>query len=523
LTSRTIGAVLQPVAAALERTALSPASVILAAVSGGPDSVALLHALTALRPHGNFKLKAAHLNHRLRGTEADRDENFVRKLCAELDVELLIGRTRRLTAKASNLEERAREIRYAFLNRLADRHRASLIAIAHQADDQAETVLMRLIRGAGARGLAAMAENGPGRLWRPLLMVRRPAIMAYLGAIGAAWITDSSNASRTILRNRIRLELLPLLERDYAPGLAGRLAELAEEMRALDEYVSQDAQVELERRSDGGRLAVDGFARLHPALANAVLRECLRGRLGDLRRISRDHIEMMRDLCRGANPSGHVVLPGGWQLRREYGFVHLERTTLAKRGCHHGAALAKPKAQRAQGAAESARRGQGQESASCVKIPGPDAKSSKPGLVKLKERGLTRIPDCGFTFESQLTERNSSELDPLPHDATEAIFDADQLAAALAVRVVRAGDRLEPHGLAGSRKVQDLFVDRKVPRLQRAAWPLVVAGDKILWIPGITRSRFALVTAASKKVRYLRAFSPARRAVTSLPENPLAC
>jgi tRNA(Ile)-lysidine synthase len=478
--------VLHPVAAALERTALSPASVILAAVSGGPDSVALLHALTALRPRWRFKLKAAHLNHRLRGAEADRDENFVRQLCAELDVELLIGRTRRLTATASNLEERAREIRYAFLNRLADPHGASLIAIAHQADDQAETVLMRLLRGAGATGLAAMAENGPGRVWRPLLMVRRPAIMAYLGAIGAAWITDSSNASRTILRNRIRLELLPLLEHDFAAGLAGRLAELAGEMRALDEYVSQVAQVELERRSDAGRLAVDGFALLHPALANAVLRECLRGRLGELRRISRDHIAMMRDLCRGANPSGHVILPGGWQLRREYGFVHVERRD-------------------------------------CVKIPGPRAKSATPHLIKLKERGLTRIAQCGFTFESRLTERDCRDLIAPPHDATEAIFDTDQLAAVLAVRVVRAGDRFEPHGLAGSRKIQDIFVDRKVPRLQRAAWPLIVADDKILWIPGIARSRTALVTAASRKIRHLRAFSPTRRAGTSLPENPTTC
>jgi tRNA(Ile)-lysidine synthase len=478
LSSRAIGAVLHPVTAALERVALAPHGVILVAVSGGADSVAMLHALAALRTRSGFTLIAAHLNHRLRGPEADRDENFVRELCAKLDVALMVERTSSLTVTTSNLEERARETRHAFLNRLAERHRAGLIALAHQADDQAETVLMRLLRGAGAAGLAAMGEKGPGRLWRPLLTVKRTAIIAYLGAIGTTWITDSSNVSRAVLRNRIRLDLLPLLERDFAPGVAGRLTELAGQMRALDEYVSNAAHAELAQRLKGGQLALEGFSRLHPALAHAVIRESVRERLGDLRRISRDHIGMMLELCQGMNPSGCVILPGGWRLRRKYGLARFEHT---KERC---------------------------------------VEPARPGLIKLKERGMTRVAQCDVTFHSRLSERSARRPIAPPRDATEAIFDADQLREVLAVRAVHPGDRLEPHGLAGSRKVQDLFVDRKVPRPLRAAWPLVVAGEKILWIPGIARSRTALVTASSINVRHLQAFPLTRIEGTSLLENP---
>ena len=468
--NRAIGAVLHPVAAAIARLALPPDSLILATLSGGPDSVAMLHALATLRTHHGFKLEVAHLNHRLRGAEADRDEAFVRELCARLGLALVVGRTRNLATTTANLEERARDTRHNFLLRLANQRHASFIALAHQADDQAETVLMRLLRGAGAAGLAAMAECGPGRLWRPLLAVKRSAILAYLDAIGATWVTDSTNASSAILRNRIRLDLLPMLEREFAPGLSTRLTELADEMRALDDYVSRAAQAELTRRLDGPRLGIEGFPQLHPALAGALLREFIRERLGSLRHLSRDHVETMRELCHQTNPSGSVVLPGGWHLRREYGFVRLERTDASNR-----------------------------------------TPSSTPRRVRLKESGMTRVSCCGFTFRSRLTGPTSDESIALPCDTTEAIFDVDQLEGALDVRVVRPGDRLAPHGLSGSRKVQDLFVDHKLPRRLRAAWPLVVAGEQIVWIPGIARSRTALVTSASKKVRHLRAFSSAWR------------
>ena len=184
-------------------------------------------------------------------------------MCARLGLELIVERAEGLDASISsaNLEERAREIRRDFLGRVADRVGAGYIALGHHRDDQAETVLMRLMRGAGAAGMAAMAEHGPGRLIRPMLSISRAEIRGYLDARATAFVEDSTNSSRDILRNRIRAELLPMLEREYAPGLGGRLVEVAAEMRSLDELVAAIAARELDAmRRRGGALDVAGFS-----------------------------------------------------------------------------------------------------------------------------------------------------------------------------------------------------------------------------------------------------------------------
>ena len=460
--SRKLTQLLSHVAAALDRCGISSEATLLLALSGGPDSVALLHALDALRSRRQFKLVAAHLNHRLRGAEADRDAAFVRRLCAARGIDLIVERATGLTRTAPNLEERARDLRYRFLHRIADRVGATHIAIAHHAGDQAETVLMRLLRGAGATGLAAMAEAGPGRLIRPLLRLTRPAIMDYLTALGAEWVTDSTNRSPAMLRNRIRLDLLPLIEREFAPGFQARLTALANEMSGLDRYISAAARQALEARRHGHGLELNDFSGLDPILADALLRAYLRDRLGDLRRITRRHIAAVVRLCRETNPSGRVNLPAGWQARREYQLL-----TIARAG-----ALA----------------------------------PLRSFAVKLKRSGSTAIAPIGFSFDAHLIGEapprspRREELDPM-----EALFDAAALTGDLTVRNFHPGDRIAPLGLRGTRKVQDVFVDRKLPRDRRARWPLVVAGGEIIWIPGMARSRHALVTPETREIQYLRA------------------
>src|ERR1700688_2222155 len=181
------------IAAALERAAIRPGATVLVALSGGADSVALLHSLIELRDRFEVRIVAAHLNHRIRAFESDRDENFVREMCARLGIELRVARARGLDADSANLEERARDARHRFLNRAADALGADFIALAHHADDQAETVLMRILRGAGIAGLAAMSERGPGRLVRPMLAAYRAEILSYLQARGISFVEDSSN------------------------------------------------------------------------------------------------------------------------------------------------------------------------------------------------------------------------------------------------------------------------------------------------------------------------------------------
>src|SRR5215469_4853192 len=277
---RTITAVESTVAGVLARLPSGAGNRLLVALSGGPDSVAALHILQRIRGRAGFQLAAAHLNHGIRGPESDRDERFVRELCGRLDIELVVERARGL--KPVNLEECARELRYEFLNRIADALKAQFIVLGHHQDDQAETVLLRLLRGAGITGMAAMAELGPGRLMRPLLSLDRVAILAYLAAIGAEYVVDSSNFEAKAVRNRVRAGLLPQLARDYSPGIARRLAELASEMREVGSFIEAEARRSLDRRliptvgmshNTSWRMDVRGFESISRAVARATLRE----------------------------------------------------------------------------------------------------------------------------------------------------------------------------------------------------------------------------------------------------------
>jgi tRNA(Ile)-lysidine synthase len=285
-------------------------------------------------------------------------------------------------------------------------------------------------------------------------------------------MTDETNSLANVMRNRIRHELLPLLEDRFVPGLSRRLIELADELRTLDDYVTGAACAELGHRCCDGRLDLRGFDQLAPALAQATLREFVRQRSGDLRAVSREHIRAMVKLCVETNPSGRVMLPGRRELRREYGMAVIE----------------------------SARTGS----------PAPSFR------VVLDLRGATMIDAAGFTFEAAIISQDALELDFVDGrwrragpgksvSMIEALFDADGLSSPLVVRNFSPGDRIAPLGMIGTRKVQDLLVDRKLARYRRSRWPLVTMADEVVWIPKIARSRTALVTADTRKVCHLRA------------------
>jgi tRNA(Ile)-lysidine synthase len=470
---RTIAAVERRVAGVLANLPSGRRQRLLVAVSGGPDSVAILHALYRIRQRSHFELAAAHLNHGIRGLEAARDERFVRDLCGRLKIELVVERVHGL--KLTNLEERARELRYEFLNRTADALEAQSIVLGHHQDDQAETVLLRLLRGTGIAGLSAMAELGPGRLVRPLLSLDRAGIIEYLAVIGADYVVDSSNLQEGALRNRVRAGLLPLFARDYSPGIVGRLAELASEMRELNSFLEAKACEALDRllippaamsRNSSWRMDVRRFESISPAVARAVIREFIRRGVGDLRRIERVHIETMCRVAAGHSPSAAVTLPRGWRFRREYDTVVLEH--MAR-----------------------------QESRTSYPALGGGEQRLMPGANRLD--GATLI-----VREIRAQEPCFPAAPWHPPSKFEAYFDA-AIAPTLTVRCFRAGDRIRPLGLCGSRKIHDVFVDHKVPVASRRSWPLVAWGEEVIWIPGLVRSRLALLNAASKKVVHLRA------------------
>ncbi|HXW84919.1 MAG TPA: tRNA lysidine(34) synthetase TilS, partial [Candidatus Binataceae bacterium] len=355
-------------------------------------------------------------------------------------------------------EERAREARHAFLNRIADQIGATHIALAHHADDQAETVLMRLLRGAGLAGLGAMSERGPGRVVRPLLSLRRRDILAYLGELGAEFMEDSSNASRAPLRNRIRHDLLPLLEREYAPGVSPRLAGLASELRRVNDFVAREARRELGRvRLADGALNLERLGALDPALRGPVLRAALVEDAGSLRRFGRVHVDALLRLCLECPPSGELILPGGVHARRDYDRLQIMRT------------------------------------------------AQKPAsfATAIKFDGVTVIPGAGLEFHARVLAPDSTLL---PHDLNAAMFDLGALRGlTLVARSFARGDRIQPLGLGGMRKLSDVFIDRKVSRGRRGSWPVVVAGGDVLWLPGLVRSGHALITGHTERALRIEA------------------
>jgi tRNA(Ile)-lysidine synthase len=456
--------VLGAIEAALVRAGVGRGTSIVIGLSGGGDSVALTSALIGLRKRMGLKLAAAHLNHRLRGDESDRDEEFVRAMCARLGLQLQFERAEGLGAiSGANLEERARYVRREFLGRAADHVGADFIALGHHRDDQAETVLMRLMRGAGAAGMAAMAERGPERLIRPMLSISRAEVREYLEACAIPFVEDSSNSSRDFLRNRIRRELLPMLERDYAPGLGGRLVEVADEMRSLDALVSAMGARELDAmRIGGGVLDVSGFGAVDRAVQAAAIRLFVAEWIGSLRKISRAHVEAMRDLIVAGGPSHSVDLPDGWHAERKYNFFRL---------AHEGE----------RGAA------------------GDAAGFS----VAIAADGITLVEAAGFKFEASTLAAVGA---PMPDNLSVATFDAAKIAnAGLVARSFMNGDRMRPLGMRGTRKVQDIFVDRKLPRARRERFPVVTVGDTIAWLPGLARAQCALVGNSTETVLRIEA------------------
>jgi len=443
----------------LERIGVRPGAAILVALSGGADSVALLHALVELRESFGLRLAAAHLNHALRGDESDRDQCFCRDLCTRLNVDFMVERATELAPQMPNLEEAARRARHEFLDRAAVHTGCEYVALGHHADDQAETVLMRLLRGAGLAGLSAMAESGPGRLIRPLLSLTRRDILNYLDEIGATFVTDASNFSPALLRNRIRHDLLPTLNREYAPGTSKRLAALAAEMQSVDRFLSRAAAWELSGLLGAeGELDLSRFARVDPALRIPVLRQYLATHLGNLRRVNRDHLEGLSRLCLAGPANGEISLPGERRAVRQY-----HRLRIANRA------------------------------------PARHANFSKP----LAFEGTTEIVEAGLAFEASLV--GAGEV-AMPSDHSSALFDIQAVAAdGLTARNFKPGDRIRPLGMTGTRKVKDVFIDGKVPPQLRGRFPVVAMGTQIVWLPGILRGDGALVSTGSETVLQIRA------------------
>jgi len=283
---------------------LEPGDRLTCAVSGGADSVALLYAMFLLKDKLQITLEAAHFDHGLRGEESHRDAEFVRRLCDRLDIPLTLG-AGEIVSGSKGLEAAARDARYAFFATLPGK-----LATAHTADDNAETVLMRLVRGTGLKGLGAISPVR-GSIIRPMLTVTRQEVLSFLQEHDLSYVTDSSNASDDFLRNRLRHHVMPLLKREN-PRLAENLSAMALRLR-------QDEQALHPNLGQGSSLDVETVLALHPAVRSRVLADFLE-RCG-VREPESAHLEALQALLEADNPSARISLPGGVVLRRQYGAV----------------------------------------------------------------------------------------------------------------------------------------------------------------------------------------------------------
>lgn len=426
---------------------LNPGDHVLVAVSGGADSVALLLCLHILARTLPLSLTIAHLNHRIRGQEGDADEDFVRSLSAGLNLPLCseaIEVKKQAIAGKHNLEELARLKRYEFLRRTARRIGAQKIAVGHNLNDQAETVLFRFIRGSGVEGLSAIHPVVDGLVIRPLLECSRKEIVEYLKQKGAGYRDDSTNKDVQLARNRIRMELVPYLEKNLNPRLIETLAREAFQSRETWAFIEAEAKQtfgKLCRRDDTGiSMALHDLAGLHPALQKQVLRQALKECLGSLRGVNARLIDGILYLCR----VGH----SGSQIR-------ISRQSIAVRQ-FDTLLLTKHSAEQ------------------------------KPSFAyRLEIPGECRIAEAGVIFRSEIC--NTPDLKMIRgNSATQAFLDPRTLPEFLAIRSREPGDR---YGGPSHRKVKKMLIDHKVPLLERSDLPMVAAGRDVIWIPGFRPAR----------------------------------
>ena len=450
-----------------------PDTRVLVAVSGGSDSVALAHLLRAAADAGALQVAGvAHFNHQLRPAAAG-DEAFCAELAGSFGWPFLVGRedvAARARRERKSIEDAARTARHAFLERARAELGADVVALGHTRDDQAETVLLRLLRGAGRRGLGAMHPRR-GAIIRPLLESRRDDLRAYLEHAGVAHRHDESNEDVAVPRNRIRAELLPFLQDRFNPAVVDVLADTAEIAREEWDWLDSQAAALSERicRTEpaGARLDAGGLAAAHPALARIVIRQAMLG-LSNLRPVEFRHVQQVLDLSRLPGPPFDAP---GQRVERIGDFVVLTSRD-------HGGRRAEP--------LET-------PGSFCYPLP-------VPGVVECVDGGWALSAE---TFGPDGSGGDDQLEHAKPRNA-RAVLQLECCRGPFSVRSRRPGDAFRPLGLGGRKKLQDFFVDRKVTRSRRDAVPLVVdRDDRIMWVAGHAIDEAFRVTDASQPVLIL--------------------
>ena len=435
---------------------------VVVALSGGPDSVALLTVLAPIAKALDLSLIIAHFNHGLRGTESDEDERFSRDLSEKMGLAFVSGKMDQIKGKKGiSPEDFYRRKRYDFLNKISEDYQAQKIALGHNLQDQAETVLLNILRGSGLEGLKGFLPMRDGKFIRPLIEISRREIISFLNEAGIPYRQDSSNKNNKYLRNQVRSELIPYLKETFNPKIEENLAQMAEILRTEDEFIRQHVAHALkssviERQQDRILLKIAEINKLHPAIRLRLFKTLLESLSPAKNGFSFIHIKFLDNLAQKCESGKIIVLPLGIEARREYDNLILERKKV------------------------------------CPKQMKCKYTMNIPGSVYFEERNIT--------IRSELTTKENVDFS----GKNEVYLDLDKLQQPLILRNRRDGDWFQPLGMQGQQKIKNLFIDHKIPRSKRDEIMLFVDNISVIWIENMHFNDRVKITAETKNVLKLK-------------------
>ncbi len=444
---------------------LNKGECVIVAVSGGPDSVALLKVLALISKEYELTLITAHLNHGLR-KEADDDEQLVLRISREMEItsesrKVDINSLRQGTGRS--IEDIGREVRYQFLNDVARKYHAHKIALGHNLNDQIETVVMNVLRGSGSEGLKGMLPIRDSLYIRPLLSISREKILSFIESHKIQYVTDASNTESLYLRNRIRNSLIPQLK-EYNPNLEENLQNMAEIMRLEDDYMKSMSRAiipnwKIKAESSDITISISEFRKYHEAVQNQVIKGLLRQLTPGGQGIGYAHIKAVTDLYSSGHPSGYLDLPHGIMVRREYDSLIISKGIKAKRNItrdifdniHYEVAF--------------------------------------PGSVNIAELG--KILQSEFVKHPEDLRAVTKNI---------VFMDYDTVVPPVIIRTIKPGDRIQPLGMRGEKKIKNYFIDEKVPIDVRKQTLLLLDQVSVIWIVGRRLSERVKISEETRRV-----------------------
>ena len=437
---------------------LSEGDNIIIACSGGPDSLALLHIFDEFRLKYNIKVYAAHVDHMFRGLESAQEAAFVVDFCQQrkitcfhkaIDVPKVIKET------GLSGQDAARLMRYQYLREIAEKVGGAKIATGHHRDDQAETVLINVLRGAGSTGIRGIQPIN-GDLIRPLLSISRTDILTYCKQQNLEPRYDSSNLKTNYLRNRVRINLLPELEKQYNVAIKDALCRTATLVGDEHDFIQTTAHDIWDEvvREQKGNLFVDKekMEAIHIAVQREIFRKAIEKKQGCLTGISFHHVETLLQMLLTGRVGSIVQLPGKLSAYKSYKGLYLGLEDFEE-----------------------------------------SPKSNYPGQT-LVVPGVTLVPELGITITAELTNAIHDTC-----QSTMAVFDWDKLRGPLLVRRRIAGDRFQPRGFHGNKKLKEFFIDEKVPRQVRDCTPIICDDHGIIWVAGYRQGEIGRVSDKTEK------------------------